>query len=225
MKQQTFKEKIGLFFGKLMGKSVQSSKYRPHSKETIENDSQASPLSPDLSAINPQRVTTKKDTYKCFTFMLYERDSASISQRILEHDRLHLVTQSESLDHEDENLVENAKKADILFFSSGDRVFDIDRFLEKVGIYDKMIVVVSTYDPYMYKEWIKGRVDCHFRKREILVSEYFEIAMKPVLDDLDGIASLPNLIDEDDIDEIEEGGYAWSENWFKTYGLRERGDE
>ena len=147
--------------------------------------------------------------------MLYERDSASIRQRILEHDRLHLVKQSESLDHEDENLVENAKNADILFFSSGDRVFDIDKFLEKVGIHDKMVVVVSTYDPYRYKEWIKGRVDCHFKKREILISEYFEIAIKNVLNDLDGIAPLPNLLDDDDIAEME-AVYAWKERKYRS---------
>lgn len=191
MKQRAFKEKINLFFHKLFGRLD-----KPDSKKDIVTDNQTARLSPDLSAINPQRLTTKKDIYKCFTFMLYRPDTVRISQRILDHDRLHLVMQSECLDYENEILVKNAKNADILFLSSGARETDIDRFLEKVGIQDKMVIVVSVFDPWTYKEWIKARVDCHFDKVNIHKSELFKTAIKPVLDDLDGIAPLPELKDD-----------------------------
>lgn len=179
MKQLTLKERISRSFNKLgvfFNKSLGNHSY-------------------DRTSEKPKREKIKKNIYDCFAFTLYPPDFIDIQERIQEHNRLQLITHSESINSKDKALIEIVKKADILFLSSGASAFDIDGFFKKVGIHNKTVIIVSALPPFEYKQWIKSRIDYHFKKIFIYNIDDFEAAMKPVLNELDGVAASSDLTD------------------------------
>lgn len=134
----------------------------------------------------PRKPTPKKAVYKCLVWQLYVFDLPVLRDRITAHDRLSLTAYTDFLDHESEELIEAARSSDILLLTSGGGAFDVDGFLKKVDIGDKVTVLVSTLPVEAVRNYIKSRLDFHMPKHLIYHKQDFQQFMEGILTELDG---------------------------------------